>query len=113
MIPAFPRARDPNRSSVQLHQALDNGEPQTKAPMPSRGRGIGLPEPFEHVREELGAKTDTGVCHADFNVGIHSLQQDLDLSTSGCELDSVGEKIPHDLLKPARVAGKRTGRGIE
>ena len=110
---AFARAPDPDGAAVQLDEALHDRQPEAEAAVLARRRRVALPEPLEQVRNELRLDADAGVGHADLDVGVHALEQDLDLAVLRRELDGVGQQVPDDLLKPARIAGDRPGRGIE
>src|SRR5688572_27715239 len=93
-----------NRSTVKFHQALHDRKSKAETAIRPGGGGIGLPEPFENMRKKLRLDTDTRIGHNDFNERVHSLQQHLDISTLGRELDRIGKQIPDDLLQTVGVA---------
>ena len=75
---ALAGALGPHGAPVHLDQLLDDRQAQSQAAVPPRGRAVGLAEPVEDVRQELGLDPDARVGDADLDVRVDPLEQDLD-----------------------------------
>src|SRR5579884_2209132 len=98
---------------MELHQMPYDSQPQTEAPVRARVGTVGLPEALKNIRQKIGTDPLAGVSHRNFGPGLDPSQTHLDPPALRRELDCVGKQIPHDLLKAARVAGRRAGSGIQ
>jgi len=81
--------------------------------VPPGRRGIRLPETLKHERQEIRANTDACVLDHNLNVRIYPLQDDLDASARGCELDRVGQEVPQNLLQTARITSNQPNARIQ
>src|SRR5271170_337860 len=105
-------AFDADVAAMQFDQLLDNGQPQPKSPMSTRGRRISLLKPVENIRQKVGCDAFAGIAHMDFHVRSDPLEPYLDLSALGSELNSVVKDVPEDLSQAIRISGNRSGKGI-
>src|SRR5688572_32232958 len=62
-----------------------------------------LRKTLEYMRQEVRGYPDSSIADAEFNVRIHSLQEDLDFSALRSEFDSVAQEIPKYLLQASRI----------
>ncbi len=100
---------------VAAHEPAEfagDGEPESAAAVFAGGRGIGLGEGLEELRQFFGRDADAGVAHGDVEPGAlpgdgvlvqHRLGEDEDLARGG-ELHGVAEEIDEDLLDAVEVA---------
>src|SRR6185369_2460256 len=107
-------ARGADAPAVQLGEIADNRQAKTKAAVLARKPAVGLSETLEQMRHELRVDALAIVFHDDVDetpIGA-ALEREPDMSAARGELDGVRQQVPHDLLKPVRVAGDRgkTGR---
>ena len=98
---------------MQFGELLDDRKPQAQSAVLARGRCIGLAEALEDVREKLRRDAHAGVADADLHVRFDALHEQLDASALGCEFDGVGEQVPDDLLKPARVVAHQARGSVD
>ena len=110
---ALAGALGPHRAAVQLDQLLDDRQAQPQPAVAAGRRGVGLAEPLEDVRQELGPDAHAGVDDGDLDVRVDPLQEHLDAAPLGRELHGVGQQVPDDLLEPGRVARDRAGQRVE
>ena len=59
---------------MKLSQILNDGEAKAQSALAAGGRSVSLAKSIEHVREKIGCDALAGIFHADFDVGIHPLQ---------------------------------------
>jgi hypothetical protein len=83
---------------MHLHQMAHNRQPQTETAMPARRVSFELAEAVEYEGEKLRLDPLASVAHGDCNARGLAFKADLDLPSSGGELDGVGQEIPDDLL---------------
>ncbi len=88
---------------MQLREALHDRQAQPEAAVAARGRGVFLPEAFEHEGQERRRDADARVLDDDLGVRVHPLQRHAHLAARRRELHRVGEQVPQDLLKPRRI----------
>src|SRR5262249_50889822 len=106
-------ALDSHRAAVKLHQGLHDGQPEPQPAVAARDRRITLTKTVEHVRQEIRGNTYTAVLDNDLDVGVDSLQHDLDPAARGRELHRVREEVPQHLLQPVGIAAPPADAGIE
>ena len=94
----FAGARRLHRAAVQLDQMTDDSKSQAEAAVAARRRCIGLPETFEHMRQELRLDAGAGVGDADLDVRSRAVQRDPDPAAFRGELDRVGHQVTDHLL---------------
>ena len=64
----FTAAEHDHRSAMQLDQMADDGQAQPQAGVAASGRGVGLSEAFEDMRQEFEWNALAGVADFDFDV---------------------------------------------
>ena len=94
----FARARDLDRSAMQLDQVLDERQTKAEAALPFSARRVGLSEAFKDIGQEIGADTFACITHGDANVRGYALKAHFDAASLRGELDRVGEQVPDHLL---------------
>src|ERR1700722_1302043 len=100
---AFALASSLYRATVQFHELFADRQPEPQTTKGSRGRAVFLREPIEDMRKIIRGNANAGVADAQFEVRIHTLEQDLYLTAFRSELDRIGQQVPHDLLQAAAV----------
>ncbi len=97
-----------DRAAHVSDEALRDGQSQPGATVTARGRGIGLHEWCEQVRQSLGGNADAGIAHDDFQqhaarFALDALRADRDLAALG-ELHRVRDQVEQHLSQPGRIA---------
>jgi hypothetical protein len=98
---------------MQFHQMAHYRQPQAETAMCPPRVAFELAEAVEDEGEKLRLDPHAGVAHNDRDVLDLALKTDSDLPSSGCELDSVGQEIPDDLLQAVGVYRRQPRRRIE
>ena len=70
-------------------------------------RSIGLAEPLENIRQEMGSLFPHRCLFLNYHVGLHNLGKHLNFAAFGRELDRVHQEVPKHLL------GAGLGRRLE
>ena len=89
---------------MQLHQVLDDGQPEAQTTEAALRTRVLLPKPVEHVRQELRRDAGAGVVNHDRRLGAGALQPQLHAARLRRELDGVRQQVPDDLLQAIGVA---------
>jgi hypothetical protein len=100
----FARALRVYRPPVELHQLLDDGQPESEPALRTPRRGVLLAESLEHVRQEVERDALSGVAHPNLQGITDPSDPGLDPPAARRELDCVRQHVPQDLLQPVRVA---------
>src|SRR5580765_5541346 len=94
-----------DRSAVQVHQVLDDGETEAEAAESPLATGVFLTKPVEHVRQEFRRDARARVADDDRGVAVGLLEPHFHTPVVRRELDRVRQQVPDDLLQAAGVAG--------
>jgi hypothetical protein len=81
-----------------------DGEAEPEAAELPREPAVSLPKSLEHVRQEFGLDTDTGIADHDLDLRVDPREADLHAAAAGRELHRVGQEVPHDLLQAIRIS---------
>ena len=101
---ALARAIHVDRPPVELHQLLDDGQPEPEPALHAPRRAVLLAESLEHVREEVTRDALSGVAHPNMKGITDPSDPDLDPPAPRSELHRVRQHVPDDLLQTVRVA---------
>ena len=96
------RALHPDAATVQFDQFLNEGQSNSRAFMCPGGRALDAMKALEHLLALVVGNSHAGVADLQFHGAVHKLQRDRHLALER-ELESVGEKIQHDLLPHAAI----------
>src|SRR6185312_4698449 len=83
----------PYGAPMQLDEMLDDRQPEAEAAMSARDRSIPLTKPIEHKGQELGFDAHPRILDSDFDVGIHSFEDDIDAPVRRRELHGIRQKV--------------------
>src|SRR6185437_10953436 len=100
---AFALTGSPNRAAVLFNELLTDRQSQPEAAICPCGRTVLLRESLKDMRKICGRNADAGVSDTQLKMRVDPLKQNLYLAALGCELDGIGQQIPHDLLQPSTV----------
>ena len=89
---------------MEFDELFHDGEAEAEPAVLARGRGVGLAEALEEVREKFGSDAGAVVAHAQDEMLVVALQTDDDLTVWWREFDRVGQEVPGDLLEPGAIA---------
>ena len=109
------------RAVHQLGEAAADREPEARAAVPARDRGVHLAERLEEPAHPLRRNADAGVADVDRDLPAvaaapprrpldRDVRRDHDLAGGG-ELDRVRQQVEDDLANPTRVADDRRAAG--
>ena len=96
-------AGDGNRSAVQFHDLLGDGQAEPEPAMRARGAHLRLAESVEHMRQEFALDADAGVGHFDGHHGAVAARGHGDAAALRRELHGVAQQIPDHLLQAAGI----------
>src|SRR5262249_33770923 len=92
-------------SAVRVHDLFDDGEAEPEAPVPSRGRSVGLPKGLEYALQELAGDPLSRIAYDNVDLGPIAARLELDLAPLWGEFHGVREEIPDDLLNAIGIGG--------
>src|SRR5437899_1169526 len=106
-------AFDPDLSVHHFHQTLRDRQPQSRAPVDARRRGIALQKRREDSDLFFLVDADSGVAHGEITVHLATVAR-LGLNAHHHfaalgELDCIAHQVEYDLAQPHRVAEQRIG----
>src|SRR5439155_23569141 len=87
---------------------FDNRQSETETAMSAREALVRLPEPIEHIRQELGGNPYAAIDDCDFNRRVHVTQLDFDTSALRREFHGVRQQVPEHLQQALAIAVNRT-----
>src|SRR5262245_43257320 len=96
---------------MELDDVMCDREPQSEAA--GAPRVLALTESLENVRQQIRIDTRARVAHADARDGTPAFEPQLNAAVLRGELDSVGQQVPHDLLKTVRVCEHESHGRVE
>ena len=102
--PPCPRAARPGGA---------RGPGRYPGPAGARARRLGLGEPVEDMRQEVGRDAAARVRDRDLHLGAVALQAGLDAAAAWRELDRVREQVPDHLLQTVGIARSRPHRSVQ
>src|SRR6202000_34859 len=89
----FARTCCPYRTAVQFHQLLADRQTQPQPPKGSGYRTVSLRETIEDMWQVTCWNADARIADAELDMGIHALDEYVDLAPFRRELDRVGQQI--------------------
>ena len=89
------------------HVPRDDRQAEAEAAVAARGAAVGLTEPIEDVRQELGRDAGAGVAHRDFDVVAVGRRADVHVALLRRELDGVGDHARQHLVQALGIAVDR------
>ena len=97
---------------MRLSDLADDRQAEAKTGVVSGGRGIGLPERLEDVRQKQRVDADAGVVNGDRRLQRRVRQRHDDAAGVG-ELHGVGQQVPDRLLQPIRIGADEMRRSVD
>src|ERR1043165_6607353 len=92
---------------------VHNRQTQPQAAILPRRPLVALSKALKNVGQKLVRNSNAVVADNQLDMRIYALQQNLHAAVLGRELHGIAEQVPEDLLKPVRIAGDRSCRGVE
>src|SRR5438876_7264988 len=91
-------------STVHLYEMAHDRKSEPEPSLLSRERAVSLTKAIKHVGKESFWYAFARVADRYQPVRSNLFEPDLDAAAGGRELDRIGEQVPDNLLKPARIA---------
>ena len=92
---------------------VGNHKPQSQSSVDALGGAVRLPKVIEDIGQGLRVDAFASIGDRDLDEGVDPLELDFDVSALCCELNSIGEQVPDDLLQAIGVTCDLPGVGIE
>src|SRR5688572_27958638 len=111
VLTTAPRSSRSRRSNARASGSSSATSTRTPASCTS-GRGVGLTEEVEDVRQQGGIDARARIDDVDCEMPADAAEQHLDATASGGELDGVDPHMPQPMLQAAQIATDRSGQRI-